>query len=106
MDKKLAKTLIDVCEGRREADLLITNCQVVDVFNKCTFPAAVSVVDGHFASFSADVKAKRTIDAQGRFLIPGFIDAHCHIESSHVSPAAFSDLIVPKGTTTEKVLYG
>lgn len=100
MNKKLAKTLIDVCEGRREADLLITNCQVVDVFNKCTFPAAVSVVDGHFASFSADVKARRTIDAQGRYLIPGFIDAHCHIESSHVSPAAFSDLIVPKGTTT------
>ena len=100
MDKKLATRLIDVCEGRAEADLLVTNCKIVDVFNKTVFEGAVSVVDGHIASFSPEVKAKRTLDAKGRYLLPGLIDAHCHIESSHLSPAAYSDLVVAKGTTT------
>ena len=100
MTKTLAKKLIDVCEKRAKADLAIRNCRVVDVFNKTTFPATVSIVDGHFASFSDEVEAETEIDAGGRYLIPGFIDAHCHIESSHLSPAAYSDLIVPKGTTT------
>ena len=100
MNRDLAKKLIDVCQKRKKADLLIRNCNVVDVFNKTVFKASVSVIDGHFASFSDEVEAERVIDAGGRFMVPGFIDAHCHIESSHLSPAAFSDLIVPKGTTT------
>ena len=96
----LAKKLTDVCEGRAEADLKFTNCRIVDVYNKCTFSACLSICDGYIASFSDEVKAKKTIDARGRYLVPGLIDAHCHIESSHLSPASFNDLVVPKGTTT------
>lgn len=100
MNRMLAKKLTDVCEGRAEADLKFTNCRIVDVYNKCTFSACLSICDGYIASFSDEVKAKKTIDARGRYLVPGLIDAHCHIESSHLSPASFNDLVVPKGTTT------
>lgn len=100
MNRTLAKKLIDVCEKRKKADLLIRNCRIADVFSKTVFEGSISVIDGHFASFSDEIEADEVIDAGGRYVVPGFIDAHCHIESSHLSPAAFSDLIIPKGTTT------
>ncbi len=100
MKRKLAEKLINVCEGRAEADLLITNARVVDVYNRNIFISSLAIVDGFVASFSGDVAAKETVDAKGRYAVPGFIDAHCHIESSHLSPAGFSDLVVPMGTTT------
>lgn len=100
MDRKLAKRLIDVCQGRARADLRLDRCTVVDVYNRTTFESSVSIVDGYIASFDSSVEADTVIDACGRYLVPGFIDAHCHIESSHLSPAGFSDLIVPQGTTT------
>lgn len=100
MDKKLASRIINVCMGQDRADLRIDNARVIDVFNKEVFEASVAVVDGFIASFDSSIDAKEVYDAGGRYLVPGLIDAHCHIESSHLSPAAYSDLVVPCGTTT------
>ena len=100
MDRIKVKNLIDASEGRVLADLKISNAKVVDVYNRSVFNADVYIKDGYIIGFDGDRKALEEFDAGGRYLIPSFIDAHCHIESSHLSPAAFSDAVVPCGTGT------
>ncbi len=102
MDKKGLKHLIDVAAGREAADLCIKNCKVIDVYNREVFPSDVYITDGLIAGFGdpSFPEAKETLDAEGRYLSPGFIDSHVHIESSHLSPAEFSRQVVPHGTTT------
>ncbi len=100
MDKKRASGLIDAAMGRIPCDTVIRNAEVVDVFSTTTFRTDVYIYDGLIAGFGGDRKAENEIDAEGRYLIPGFIDAHCHIESSHLSPSEFSDAVIPRGTTT------
>lgn len=102
MNKTELKHLIDVAMGRAPADLCIRNCQVVDVYSRSVFPADVLIAGGRIAGFGAEgfPPAAECFDANGGYLAPGFIDAHVHIESSHVSPAEFSRLVVPHGTTT------
>ena len=102
MDKNTLKHLIEVSAGRQGADLCIKNCRVIDVFNREVFDSDVYITDGLIAGFGNDdfPEAKETFDAQGKYLSPGFIDSHVHIESSHLSPAEFSREVVPHGTTT------
>ena len=101
MNKELARRLVDANMGRCNADLCLANVQVVDVYNKEIFKGDVFIKDGYFCSCgNSTIKADRYIDCGGKYLVPGFIDAHCHIESSHLSPSEFSDAVVPRGTTT------
>lgn len=100
MDKKTAINIVNASMGRELCDLVIRDAKVVDVFNGNIFTSDVYVKDGYIAGFSGDRKAKKELDAKGRFLIPGLIDGHCHIESSHLSPSEFSNAVVPCGTTT------
>jgi len=99
MTRELSEKLIDVAMGRIEADLTLENVQIVDVYNKVVFRGCVNIKDGYFASFEEGLKSKERRDMKGAYLVPGLIDGHCHIESSHLSPSAFSDAIVPCGTT-------
>ena len=100
MTKEKASVLIDTAMGRRDADLVIRNAEVVDVYSRTSFRTDVYIAEGLIVGFGGERKAREEYDAGGRYLIPGFIDAHCHIESSHLSPAEFSDTVVPYGTTT------
>ncbi len=100
MNKELAKKLIDVDMGRQEADLAIMNVKLVNVFSSEIEETDIYIADGYVAGFRGNKKAKKEIDAKGMYLVPGFIDGHCHIESSHLSPTAFSDSVLPFGTTT------
>ena len=102
MDKKSLKRVIDVAIGREAADLKIKNCKVIDVFNKEIFEADILIADGIIAGFGGTrfPEAAEVVDAKGAYVAPGFIDGHVHIESSHVSPAEFSRMVVPHGTTT------
>ncbi len=102
MDKQSLKQRIDVAAGRAPADLRIANCRVVDVYNRTVFPADVLISGGHIAGWGAPgyPEAREVFDAGGAYLAPGLIDSHVHIESSHLSPAEFSRLVVPHGTTT------
>lgn len=102
MDKQTLKQRIDVAAGRAPADLRIANCRVVDVYNKAVFPADVLISGGYIAGWGAPdfPEAREVYDAGGAYLAPGLIDSHVHIESSHLSPAEFSRLVVPHGTTT------
>ncbi|MDD4083114.1 MAG: adenine deaminase [Sphaerochaetaceae bacterium] len=96
------KNLIDCAMGRKPADLRITNCKIVDVFNKDIFTSDLLISNGKIAGFADQntPEALKTLDAKGKYIVPGFIDSHVHIESSHVSPEEFSRLVVPCGTTT------
>ena len=102
MDKKKLQKLIAASARRESADLCITNAHILDVFNKEWFEADLLISEGHIAGFApaGGGKAKKTVDGGGRFLIPGLIDSHVHIESSHTTPEEFSNLVVPHGTTT------
>ena len=101
-DKESRAKSIDVAAGRETADLCVTGSHVLDVYNKEWFEADVLVSGGYICGFRepGKGKAKKILDAAGRYLIPGFIDSHVHIESSHCTPSEFSNLVVPCGTTT------
>lgn len=100
--KAVLKRIIDVAAGREAADIMITNGKVVDVFNKEVFESDILITEGYIAGFGAKgfPRAKHMVDAAGAYIVPGFIDSHVHIESSHCSPGEFSRLVVPYGTTT------
>ncbi len=66
--------------------------QVVDVFNREIYPGEVSVDNGRIVSIA------RRESAPLRFIMPGFVDAHVHIESSMLTPSRFAQLVVPRGT--------
>ena len=103
---KNKKALLKAALGEIESYLLIKNVQLVNVITGEIYPANVFVYDGMIAhveyrDLSLDTdRAKEVIDAQGKYLIPGFIDAHEHIESSMMTPRNFARCVIPHGTTT------
>ncbi|HPE88150.1 MAG TPA: adenine deaminase [Spirochaetales bacterium] len=91
---------IDVARGRIPADLNLTDCRVVDFFRgRIVEGAVVSVYKGYIVGVNDGLTAKSTMSLGGRYLCPGLIDAHVHIESSLLTPAEFSRVITPRGTT-------
>lgn len=99
MNKCLLKKLIDVAAGRAPAELVIKNCQVVDVYNATVIKGDIAACEGLIAGVG-QYTGEREINANGLYAAPGFIDSHIHIESSYVSPEEFGRLVVPHGTTT------
>lgn len=96
------KRVIEVATRRQKADLVITGADILDVYNKQWFKADLLIADGLICGFAEEGQGQGllSVDASGKYLIPGFIDAHVHIESSHSAPEEFSNLVVPCGTTT------
>jgi adenine deaminase len=93
--------LLAVARGEATPDLVIRGARVFSSFTKEWREHDVAIVDGVIAGFEPLVDAEtQVIDAGGRHLVPGFVDAHVHIESSKLLPAAFARTIVPRGTTT------
>lgn len=100
--------MVDVAEGRVRADVLFTNAQIVDVYGMRVVPGRVVVSDGVIAGVLFDDRdaavpdppAAQVIDCEGRYLAPGFIDGHLHIESSNVRPSEYARMALTRGTTT------
>jgi adenine deaminase len=90
---------IAIAAHREPADLVITNGRIVDVFNLEVISGDVAICDGSIVGIGR-YEGVRTIDAQQRYICPGFIDGHVHIESSMVAPAEFAKVILPHGVTT------
>ncbi len=99
MEKETLKELIEVAAGRKKADLVIKNGKIVDVYTGSLIDGDVAVYNGKIAGIG-QYEGVETIDAEGKFIAPGFIDGHIHIESSYVSPEEMGRLLVPHGTTT------
>ncbi len=90
--------LIAVARGDAPPDLVIEGARVLSVFTREWLELDVAVSGGRIAGLGEYAGGDR-VDARGKYLVPGFIDAHVHIESSKLTPAEFARAVVPHGTT-------
>ena len=90
--------LIDVARGDAEPDLVIENAHVFSAFTKEWLDVDVAVADGRIAGLGSYPGGER-VDAGGRYLVPGFVDAHVHIESSKLMVDEFARIVLARGTT-------
>ena len=100
-DRQLAakQRLIAVAAGREKADLVLKNAKYLDVFSNEFLCGDIAVANGLIAGVGK-YDGKTEIDVSGKLVLPGFIDAHIHLESSMVTPAEFAKAVVAHGTTT------
>lgn len=92
--------LVRVANGDRPADLLLKNAKVVNVFTNEIYEADIAIHDEMIAAIGKGYEAENVIDLQGKYVCPGLIDAHVHIESSMVPPREFARVVIPHGVTT------
>lgn len=90
--------LMSIANGKEQADLVLKNANIVDVFTERIFTVDIAVQDGVIAAVGR-YSGKTEVDLAGKTVAPGFIDAHVHIESSMVCPQLFADEIIRFGTT-------
>lgn len=87
-------------QGADPSDLVLANARWLDVFS-CTFVEGdIAIHDGVVVGTEPGLPAKRTIDLAGAHVVPGFVDAHVHLESSLLVPESFQRAVLPRGTTT------
>ena len=100
INRKLNKKLhvIDVA-GRAPADLVLKNATYVNVFSNELCHGDIAVAEGLIVGMG-EYHGKVEVDVSGKLVLPGFIDAHIHLESSLVSPTEFAKAVLPHGTTT------
>ncbi|WP_282171404.1 adenine deaminase [Cytobacillus firmus] len=96
---EMLRKRIDVAAKRTPADLVIKNGKVINVFTREIIEEDIAIADGFIAGLGS-YEGKETIDAGGSYIAPGFIDGHVHIESAMVTPAEFSNVVLPHGLTT------
>lgn len=100
-DRQLAakQRLIAVAAGREKADLVLKNAKYLNVFSNEFLCGDIAVANGLIAGVGK-YDGKTEIDVSGKLVLPGFIDAYIHLESSMVTPAEFAKAVVAHGTTT------
>ena len=100
-DRQIAakQRIIAVAAGREKADLVLKNAKYLNVFSNEFLCGDIAVANGLIAGVGK-YDGKTEIDVSGKLVLPGFIDAHIHLESSMVTPAEFAKAVVAHGTTT------
>ena len=100
-DRQLAakQRIIAVAAGREKADLVLKNAKYLNVFSNEFLCGDIAVANGLIAGVGK-YDGKTEIDVSGKLVLPSFIDAHIHLESSMVTPAEFAKAVVAHGTTT------
>lgn len=101
INRKLLKKrrIIEAASGREKADLVLKNATYVNVFSNELCQADIAVAEGlivGMGNYEGEIEA----DMTGKIVLPGFLDAHIHLESSLVSPREFVKAVLPHGTTT------
>lgn len=91
---------VAVSDGREKADLVIKNGRIVNVFSGEIMEGDIAIKNGYIAGIGDFSEAEQIMDAAGEFIVPGFIDAHVHVESAMVTPAEFARVLLPNGVTT------
>ena len=91
--------LLAVARGDLPADLVVRGARVFNVFTREWLDGDVAVADGRFAGVGS-YEGVESVDAKGRMLVPGFVDAHVHIESSMLTLERFAEVVLATGTTT------
>ncbi|NBT59323.1 adenine deaminase, partial [bacterium] len=100
LGKMLLQRRIDAALGKIPFDVVLKSAKLLNVFSGDWFQADVGILDATIVCVDQGLKSKRTFDFTGKWIVPGFIDAHVHIESSLLIPASFQKVTLPKGTTT------
>ena len=104
-DIKSPRTMIDVAMGRQSADLVLRQGTWVCVQSGEFVPETdVAVKDGRIAYVGPDAthtigKETRVIDVDGKYLVPGLLDGHMHVESGMLTVSEFVRAVLPRGTT-------
>src|SRR6188472_3000914 len=98
------KRKIDLAKGQKKVDLLVKNANIVNVFSGEIHEDNVAIADGIFVGFGHteeynDYDAQDIIDARGRFMCPGLIDGHIHLESTFLAPREFCSIAALHGTS-------
>lgn len=83
--------------GEAPADLLLTNGKVINIFSAQIEEIDVAINQGLIAGLGVYSEGKEVIDLRGKYVAPGFIDGHIHLESSFVNPAEYAKAVVPRG---------
>lgn len=91
--------MVRVALGEEKADLVLKNADYVNVFSDEICHGDIAVAEGLVVGMG-DYEGLCEVDVSGKIVVPGFIDAHIHLESSLVSPASFARAVIPHGTTT------
>ena len=101
INRKLNKKvrIVEVAAGRAPADLVLKNASYVNVFSNSVCQGDIAIAEGLFVGIGR-YSGLTEIDAAGKLILPGFIDAHIHLESSLVAPSEFAKAVLPHGTTT------
>ncbi|MFC1511220.1 adenine deaminase [Candidatus Margulisiibacteriota bacterium] len=92
------KDRIAIARGEKKANLVLKNGQLINVFSGEIYSADVALHKDHIAGIG-DYTGEKEIDLNGKYITPGFIDSHLHIESTMLHPAELAKAIVPCGTT-------
>lgn len=100
MDRQSFLKIKDVMDGNEPADLLLRNCNIVNVFTGEIIHSNLAVSAGHFVFWSQTGRGKKEIDVKDKYVVPGLIDAHMHFESTMVQPRDLLAVAVMHGTTT------
>ncbi len=102
INRKLQKKqrIIGVAAGREKADLVLKNATYVNVFFDTLSHGDIAVAEGLIAGMGEHYEGLQEVDMTGRLVLPGFFDAHIHLESALVSPTEFAKAVLPHGTTT------
>jgi adenine deaminase len=87
-----------VARGDEPADVVVRGGRVLSVFTREWLEVDIAVVDGWIAGLG-DYEGYELVDASDRYVVPGFIDAHMHLESTKLLPDEFARLVLPLGTT-------
>ncbi|MDD3627148.1 MAG: adenine deaminase [bacterium] len=90
---------IDAALGKFPSDLVLKNAKIINVFSGEVIQGNLAIIDEHIVGIG-DYVGKEEIDMEGRYIAPGFMDSHVHIESSMVELKEFSKAVVPRGTTS------
>jgi len=91
--------LISVARGELPADMVLANARIVNVFTGEIETGNVAIYDGRIAGVGDYHRAKEMLDLKGKYLAPGLIDGHVHLESSMLDVAQYARAVVPRGTT-------
>ena len=97
MSSDLSRRLA-VARGDEPADVVVRGGRVLSVFTREWLDADIAIADGWIAGLG-EYEGREVVDASGRYVVPGFLDAHMHLESTKLLPDEFARLVLPLGTT-------
>jgi adenine deaminase len=94
------RSFLPVARGDEPADLVLRNGRVINVFTAEIIRADVAIADDTIVGVGSGYEAREVVDIGGRYVCPGLVDSHVHIESAMLTPPQFARAVVPRGTTT------